>query len=198
METQAQWRPATKQKCFSMMILYMVSTSCLYMTVNCVCEEVIVGLNIYIAKPLTAAEELKIKKEWSEVVGKEYTIVVAQFAKSIPDTGLGIRVEGRVDLDDNQQPIEGGHHHIIELVREDGPVYKHGALKQSDEILEVNGISMINLEYNAAIQVIKATPHHVRIVAARKNKTGSSPVESPNSELLRDIIFPGLLVLYKV
>ena len=165
------------------------------MTVNCTWEELIVGLIIClhdIAKPLTAAEDLKIKKEWSEVVGKEYTIVIAQFAKSIPDTGLGIRVEGRVDLDDNQQPIEGGHHHIIELVREEGPVYKHSALKQGDEILEVNGISMINLEYNAAIQVIKATPHHVRIVAARNKKSRSSPLESPNSELLRDIIFPGV------
>ena len=147
-----------------------------------------------IAKPLAAADELSIKKEWGEVVGKEYTIVVAQFAKSIPDTGLGIRVEGRVDLDDNQQPIDGGHHHIIELVREDGPVYKHGALKQGDEILEVNGISMINLEYNAAIQVIKATPHHVRIVAARKIKIGPSPLDSPNSELLSNLIFQGLLM----
>lgn len=144
-----------------------------------------------LAKPLTAAEELTVKKKWSEIVGKDYSIVVAQFAKSIPDTGLGIRVEGRVDLDDNQHPIEGGHHHIIELVREDGPVHKHGALKQGDEILEVNGISMINLEYNAAIQVIKATPHHVRIVAAHKIDTRSSPLESPNSELLRDIIFKG-------
>lgn len=144
-----------------------------------------------IAKPLSSTEELQIKKKWSDVVGKDYVIVVAQFAKSIPGTGLGIRVEGRVDLDDNQQPIEGGHHHIIELVREDGPVYKHGALKQGDEILEVNGISMINLEYNAAIQVIKATPHHVRIVAARKIETVSSPLESPSSELLTDIIFKG-------
>ena len=144
-----------------------------------------------IAKPLSTTEELQIKKKWSDVVGKDYVIVVAQFAKSIPGTGLGIRVEGRVDLDDNQKPIEGGHHHIIELVREDGPVYKHGALKQGDEILEVNGISMINLEYNAAIQVIKATPHHVRIVAARKIETVSSPLESPSSELLTDIIFKG-------
>lgn len=143
--------------------------------------------------PLTTAEELKIKKKWNEIVGKEYIIVVAQFAKSIPDTGLGIRVEGRVDLDDNQNPIEGGHHHIIELVREDGPVYKHGALKQDDEILEVNGVSMINLEYNAAIEVIKNTPHHVRIVTARKIEAESSPLESPSSELLRDIIFKGVL-----
>ena len=50
---------------------------------------------------------------------------------------------------------------------------------------------MINLEYNAAIQVIKATPHHVRIVAARKIETVSSPLESPSSELLTDIIFKG-------
>ena len=53
---------------------------------------------------------------------------------------------------------------------------------------------MINLEYNAAIQVIKATPHHVRIVAGRKIRTtGPSPLESPNSELLSNVIFQGVL-----
>ena len=140
-------------------------------------------------------EELKIKKEWSEVVGKDYVIVVAQFAKFTPDTGLGISIEGRVDLDDNHQPIEGCHHHIIELVREDGPVYKHGALKQGDEILEVNGKSMVNLEYNAAMQVINALPHHVRIVAARKIEAVSSPPKSPNSELLRGVLMYSITLL---
>jgi len=149
----------------------------------------------FLAVPLTAAEEESIKKRWGDIVGKDMTVVIAQFPKFIPDTGLGIRVEGLVDLDDNQQPIADGHHHIIELVREDGPVYKHGILKQGDEILEVNGTSMINLEYSAAIEVIKATPHHVRIVAARRHDITSPPLGSPSSEVLQQIVFKGEQVL---
>ena len=151
------------------------------------CEDIEYCFTHTIAKPLTTMEELKIKKEWSEVVGNDYVIVVAQFTKFTPDTGLGIRIEEHVDLDDNHQPIVGVHHHIIQLVRENGPVYRHGALKQGDEILEVNGISIVNLEYNAAIEVIKTLPLHVTIVAACKIEAVSLLPESPNSELLKGV-----------
>lgn len=59
---------------------------------------------------------------------------VAQLSKFNPYGGLGISLEGTVDVENGQ---EKHPHHYIRSVLSDGPVGRNGKLKSGDELLEV-------------------------------------------------------------
>ena len=61
---------------------------------------------------------------------------VAQLSKFKEGGGLGISLEGTVDVENGQ---EVRPHHYIGSIRPDGPVGLNGRLKTNDELLEVAG-----------------------------------------------------------
>lgn len=60
---------------------------------------------------------------------------VAQLSKQVEGGGLGISLEGTVDVEDGQ---EVRPHHYIRSILPDGPVGRNGRLRSGDELLEVS------------------------------------------------------------
>ena len=63
------------------------------------------------------------------------SLKVAQLSKFKEGGGLGISLEGTVDVENG---VEIRPHHYIRCVLEDGPVGLNGKLKGGDELLEVS------------------------------------------------------------
>ncbi|KAG5845065.1 hypothetical protein ANANG_G00134880 [Anguilla anguilla] len=80
---------------------------------------------------LTAAEEQELMRKWQSILGSSNEVIVAQVEKFSESSGLGISLEA-----------SGGHHYIRSVLPE-GPVGRSGKLFSGDELLEVNGISLI-------------------------------------------------------
>jgi multiple PDZ domain protein len=59
---------------------------------------------------------------------------VAQLSKFREGGGLGISLEGTVDV---EKGVEVRPHHYIRFILSDGPVGINGRLKSGDELLEV-------------------------------------------------------------
>ncbi|XP_074644065.1 multiple PDZ domain protein-like isoform X4 [Tubulanus polymorphus] len=114
---------------------------------------------------LTPDIELGLKTRWQVVVGDEYDIVVAQLSKFREGGGLGISLEGTVDVENG---IEVRPHHYIRSVLNDGPVGLNGRLQSGDELLEVNGHGLYGLNHVEVVTILKELPQHVRIVCARR------------------------------
>jgi len=65
---------------------------------------------------------------------------VAQLSKFKEGGGLGISLEGTVDVENG---VEVRPHHYIRGILPDGPVGVNGRLRGGDELLEVDGILMV-------------------------------------------------------
>ena len=63
---------------------------------------------------------------------------VAQLSKFRQGGGLGISLEGTVDVENGQ---EVRPHHYIRSVLSDGPVGTNGRLRSGDELLEVRTVA---------------------------------------------------------
>lgn len=92
-----------------------------------------VNKNKYWVEPeLTIDIENAIKKRWRSVLGADTKIIVAQIRKFAESSGLGISLEGTVD-------VEGGRevrpHHYIRSILPEGPVGQNGLLSSGDELL---------------------------------------------------------------
>ncbi|XP_013421813.1 multiple PDZ domain protein isoform X5 [Lingula anatina] len=115
--------------------------------------------------PLSKEVEEALKATWQPMVGDEYEVVVAQLSKFREGGGLGISLEGTVD-------VENGHevrpHHFIRSILPDGPVGANGKLESGDELLEVNGRKLLGLSHVDVVKILKELPQHVRIICARR------------------------------
>ncbi|CAM1306086.1 Uncharacterised protein PB.4703, partial [Pycnogonum litorale] len=78
--------------------------------------------------------------------------------------GLGISLEGTVDVENGQ---EVRPHHYIRSILEDGPVGENSTLKSGDELLEVNGRKLLGLNHVEVVTILKELPIKVRMVCAR-------------------------------
>ncbi|XP_065309862.1 multiple PDZ domain protein-like isoform X3 [Dermacentor albipictus] len=116
------------------------------------------------AGELDPKTEASIAAHWSNVVGPEFEIVVAQLSKFEPGGGLGISLEGTVDVEDGR---EVRPHHYIRSVLPDGPVGLNGRLRPGDELLQVNGRQLLGLHHREVVGALKQLPLHVRLVCAR-------------------------------
>lgn len=116
------------------------------------------------AGELDYSTEATIIAHWSKVVGPEFEIVVAQLSKFEPSGGLGISLEGTVDVEDGR---EVRPHHYIRSVLPDGPVGLNGRLRPGDELLQVNGRQLLGLHHRDVVGALKQLPLHVRLVCAR-------------------------------
>lgn len=96
------------------------------------------------------------------------------------DSGLGISLEGTVDVEDGR---EVRPHHYIRNILPDGPVGRNGVLQSGDELLEVrfnltlkicykfyfqvNGIKLMGLNHLEVVSILKQLPNFVVLVCGR-------------------------------
>lgn len=87
----------------------------------------------WVEPTLTKEIENTIVQKWQAVLGSaNNNIIVAQIRKFAASSGLGISLEGTVD-------VEGGRevrpHHYIRSILPEGPVGQNGLLRSGDELL---------------------------------------------------------------
>ncbi|XP_035710408.1 multiple PDZ domain protein isoform X3 [Folsomia candida] len=118
--------------------------------------------------------EAAVIAKWSKIVGPTAEIVVSQLSKAKEGGGLGISLEGTVDVEDGR---EVRPHHYIRSILQDGPVGRAGKLLGGDELLEVNGRRLLGLNHVEVVSILKDLPISVRIVCARR--PGAPPPGRP-------------------
>lgn len=129
---------------------------------------------------LTTEIEESIRTKWKKVMGPDVEIIVAQLSKFGERGGLGISLEGTVDVEDGQ---EVRPHHYIRSILSEGPVGKNGKLRSGDELLEVNGHRLLGMNHHEVVSILKDLPVHVRMVCGRSvGSTYRTQQGSPFSE----------------
>uniref|UniRef100_A0A8C7UV70 Multiple PDZ domain crumbs cell polarity complex component n=1 Tax=Oncorhynchus mykiss TaxID=8022 RepID=A0A8C7UV70_ONCMY len=103
---------------------------------------------------LTEDEELELMKKWQETLGPSNKVIV-QVEKFSESSGLGISLEAN-----------NGHHYIRSVLPE-GPVGRCGKLISGDELLEVNGISLIGETHKEVVRILKELPVCVYMACCR-------------------------------
>ena len=68
---------------------------------------------------------------------------IAKLSKPDASSGLGISLEGTVDVEDGR---EVRPHHYIRSILPGGPIGLNAVLKSGDELLEVGNIDVLNLQ----------------------------------------------------
>ncbi|KAF5280955.1 hypothetical protein FQA39_LY17914 [Lamprigera yunnana] len=115
---------------------------------------------------LTTAIEEVIRSKWLKIMGWDTEIVIAQLTKYGERSGLGISLEGTVDVEDGQ---EVRPHHYIRSILPEGPVGRNGNLRSGDELLEVNGHRLLGMNHHEVVSILKELPINVRMVCGRSN-----------------------------
>lgn len=123
---------------------------------------------------ILATVEAAIMAKWSKIMGSEVEVVVSQLSKAKEGGGLGISLEGTVDVEDGR---EVRPHHYIRNILSDGPVGRAEMLQSGDELLEVNGRRLLGLNHVEVVSILKDLPMHVRLVCARR--PGQPPPSRP-------------------
>ncbi|XP_052777206.1 multiple PDZ domain protein-like isoform X3 [Mya arenaria] len=131
---------------------------------------------------LTSEIEAAIRSCWEPIIGEEFDIVVAQLSKFKEGSGLGISLEGTVDVENG---VEVRPHHYIRAILPDGPVGVNGRLHGGDELLEVNGKRLLGLNHKEVVGILKQLPQNVRLVCARRK-------EMPNDNYAEEFETPPL------
>ncbi|XP_055528769.1 patj homolog [Wyeomyia smithii] len=113
---------------------------------------------------ITQETEAFIVKKWSNILGANVKIIVANIRKFNACSGLGISLEGTVD-------VEGGKevrpHHYIRSILPEGPVGQNGLLRSGDELLEVNGQRLLGMNHLEVVSILKELPQDVCMVCGR-------------------------------
>ncbi|XP_048358568.1 multiple PDZ domain protein isoform X10 [Sphaerodactylus townsendi] len=104
---------------------------------------------------LSSTEEEALQNKWQRIVGTNYEVVVAHVNKFSENSGLGISLEATVG------------HHFIRSVLPEGPVGRCGKLFSGDELLEVNGISLLGENHKDVVNILKELPIKVTMVCCR-------------------------------
>ncbi|XP_008545355.1 patj homolog isoform X1 [Microplitis demolitor] len=113
----------------------------------------------------TSQKEDTIKAKWNRIVGSDVEIIVAQITKFAEGSGLGISLEGTVDVENGE---EVRPHHYIRSILPEGPVGGSGILRPGDELLEVNGHHLFGTNHTEVVSILKELPLHVKMVCGRK------------------------------
>ena len=125
--------------------------------------------------------EAELVAHWSEVLGPEFQVVVADISKFKEGGGLGISLEGTVEKVDG---AEQNPHHYIRSVLPNGPVGQNGRLQSGDELLEVNGQKLLGLYHSDVVGILKELPVNVRLVCARPASRKEEPTVTVASPVL--------------
>ncbi|XP_053715375.1 multiple PDZ domain protein isoform X2 [Synchiropus splendidus] len=126
---------------------------------------------------LTAFEEDELTKRWQEILGARNEVIVAQVEKFSESSGLGISLEAN-----------GGHHYIRSVLPE-GPVGRCGKLFSGDELVEVNGRSLIGETHKEVVRILKELPVFVYMTCCRPapNLQSDIDVYMPEIEALSNV-----------
>ncbi|XP_021538090.1 LOW QUALITY PROTEIN: multiple PDZ domain protein [Neomonachus schauinslandi] len=113
-------------------------------------------------------QEAVLLTKWQRIMGINYEIVVAHVSKFSENSGLGISLEATVG------------HHFIRSVLPEGPVGHSGKLFSGDELLEVNGITLLGENHQDVVNILKELPIEVTMVCCRRTvpPTSQSGLES--------------------
>ncbi|XP_032248337.1 multiple PDZ domain protein isoform X6 [Phoca vitulina] len=101
-------------------------------------------------------QEAALLTKWQRIMGINYEIVVAHVSKFSENSGLGISLEAAVG------------HHFIRSVLPEGPVGHSGKLFSGDELLEVNGITLLGENHQDVVNILKELPIEVTMVCCRR------------------------------
>ncbi|CAH1153618.1 unnamed protein product [Phaedon cochleariae] len=115
-------------------------------------------------EPVIPVNEELLRTKWEKVMGPDTEIIIAQLTKFGEKGGLGISLEGTVDVEDGQ---EVRPHHYIRSILPEGPVGKNGTLKSGDELLEVNGHQLLGMNHHEVVSILKELPMDVCMVCGR-------------------------------
>ncbi|KAK6188757.1 hypothetical protein SNE40_004870 [Patella caerulea] len=129
---------------------------------------------------LTADEEAALKSCWSSIVGSDFDVVVAKLSKFKEGGGLGISLEGTVDVENG---VEVRPHHYIRSILPEGPVGQNGKCKSGDELLEVNGRRLLGLNHVDVVGILKDLPQHVRLVCARRKNPPATEIYAQQEDV---------------
>lgn len=114
--------------------------------------------------PLVTVNEEMLRRKWEKIMGPGTEIIVANLKKFSEKGGLGISLEGTVDVEDGQ---EVRPHHYIRSILPEGPVGKNGTLQSGDELLEVNGYKLLGMNHHEVVNILKDLPVNVCMVCGR-------------------------------
>ncbi|XP_022779810.1 multiple PDZ domain protein-like isoform X3 [Stylophora pistillata] len=113
-----------------------------------------------------------IKEHYSHLVGDGVDVLVADISKFHEGGGLGISLEGTQNPHDGSLPW-----HRVHAVSFEGPVGQNGIVKPGDHLVEVNGVSVLEMNHSDVVALIQGLPVDFRLVVARKR-------ESPDEEVI--------------
>ncbi|XP_033295677.1 multiple PDZ domain protein isoform X6 [Orcinus orca] len=116
-------------------------------------------------------QEAALLTKWQRIMGINYEIVVAHVSKFSENSGLGISLEATVG------------HHFIRSVLPEGPVGHSGKLFSGDELLEVNGITLLGENHQDVVTVLKELPIEVTMVCCRRTVPPTTPSELESLDL---------------
>ncbi|XP_051558274.1 multiple PDZ domain protein isoform X3 [Myxocyprinus asiaticus] len=100
-------------------------------------------------------EEETLKEKWQSKLDPQYEVMVVQVQKFSESSGLGVSLEAKE-----------GHHYICSILPE-GPVGQTGVIRPGDELLEVNGISLIGESHKEVVSLLKELPVCVCLACSR-------------------------------
>ncbi|XP_028349804.1 multiple PDZ domain protein isoform X10 [Physeter macrocephalus] len=116
-------------------------------------------------------QEAALLTKWQRIMGINYEIVVAYVSKFSENSGLGISLEATVG------------HHFIRSVLPEGPVGHSGKLFSGDELLEVNGITLLGENHQDVVTILKELPIEVTMVCCRRTVPPTTPSELESLDL---------------
>ncbi|KAM9330677.1 multiple PDZ domain protein-like [Gastrophryne carolinensis] len=112
--------------------------------------------------PINIDEET-LRNNWQKIMGPNYEVVVAHVDKFSESSGLGISLE-----------VTNGHHFLRSILPE-GPVGRNRKLYSGDELLEVNGISLLGKNHKDVVNILKELPVSVTMVCCRPVQQFNNP-----------------------
>ncbi|XP_055061375.2 multiple PDZ domain protein isoform X2 [Misgurnus anguillicaudatus] len=104
---------------------------------------------------ISEEEEKRLKEAWQTKLGPKYEVMVAQVEKFSESSGLGVSLD-----------TKKGHHYICSILPE-GPIGQTGIIHPGDELLEVNGLSLIGETHKEVVSWLKELPVRVCVVCSR-------------------------------
>ena len=118
------------------------------------------------ASPVVVDKDCELRKKWEVILGDKVEVLVANVSKPDQASGLGISLEGTVEVEDGK---ELRPRHYIRSILPGGPVDREGTLRSGDELLQVNDKRLKDLFHEEVVSNLRQLPApSVSLVCARR------------------------------
>jgi partitioning defective protein 3 len=108
-----------------------------------------------------------------KIINKKETLILDIPLNDTGSAGLGVSVKGKTKKNDNEKIIDLGI--FVKIVINGGAASKDGRLKPNDQLIKINGISLLNKSNEEAMQILRESmqvesskPGHIELVVTRK------------------------------